>query len=183
MKWYDIKGYEGLYQINKKGEIKSLKKKHRTYDTILKPKKTKDGYYEVTLYKNGKPEYLRVHRLVAINFIEKIEGKDVINHKDGNKINNNVNNLEWVTIQENKDHAIRTGLENFNGKNNPKAKSIIQYDKKGNYIAKYETLRDAMKITKINETNISMVCNKRRKTAGGYVWKFDKEVVNLCKQV
>lgn len=177
--WKDIPNYEGLYMASNLGRVKSLPK-HYHKEIILKNKLTKDGYYESTLIKNGKPKFIRTHRLVAMAFIPNIENKPQINHIDGNKLNNNVNNLEWCTLQENKDHAIRTGLQDFRGKNNPKAKSVLQYDKKGNFIKRYDTIREAMKETGTLESKISMVCNNHSKTAGGYIWKFERGDEYLC---
>ena len=170
--WKDIPGYEGLYQVSNFGEVKSLSRYHHKKETILKKHKTKDGYYETTLVKNGKYKFIRTHRLVAFAFIPNLLNKEQINHKDGNKLNNNVENLEWCTLQENKDHAIKTGLQDFKGKKNPKAKAVNQYDKDGNFIKKYDTLRQAMYETGISEHCISSVCNKHIKTAGGYKWEF-----------
>lgn len=177
--WKDIPQYEGLYMASNLGRIKSLPKNHHS-TLILKNKKTKDGYYETSLSKNGKAKFIRTHRLIAFTFIPNIENKPQINHIDGNKLNNNVNNLEWCTVQENKEHAIRTGLQNFNGKNNPKAKSVLQYDLKGNFIKRYDTLREAMKETNVLESKISLVCNKHRKNAGGFIWKFEGSDDDLC---
>lgn len=177
--WKDIPDYEGLYMVSNLGRVKSLPK-HYHNEIILKNKNTKDGYFETALRKNNKTKWIRTHRLVAIAFIPNLENKEQVNHKDGNKRNNNVNNLEWCTLQENKEHAIRTGLQDFVGEKNPKAKSVLQFDKDGNFIKKYNTLRKAMKETGVLENKISMVCNHHRKTAGGYVWKFERGDEYLC---
>lgn len=175
--WKDIPDYEGLYMVSNLGRVKSLSKYHHKREQILKNKLTKDGYYETTLFKNGKAKYIRTHRLVAFAFIPNTFNKEQINHIDGNKLNNCVENLEWCTLQENKDHAIRTGLQDFIGEKNPKAKSVIQYDLNNNEIARFKTLREAMNKTGVLENKISTVCNHHRKTAGGYIWKFESEVV------
>lgn len=177
--WKDIPNYEGLYMVSNLGRVKSLPKNNHK-EIILKNKITKDGYYETALSKNNKQKWIRTHRLVAQAFIPNPDNKPQVNHIDGNKLNNNVDNLEWCTNQENINHAIRTGLENFIGKNNPKAKSVLQYDKKGNFIKRYDTLREAMKETGTLESKISLVCNNHRKTAGGYIWKFERGDEYLC---
>lgn len=108
--WKPVKGYEGLYEVSNTGEIKSIYygKKPR----ILKKSKTTTGYYKVELYKKKKRKSIRVHRLVAMAFIPNLEMKPNINHKDGNPLNNNMDNLEWCTQLENVIHAIETGLKN-----------------------------------------------------------------------
>ena len=121
--WKDIKDYEGLYQISNYGRIKSLSRKVFRYNHIAKRKieivykekirKTridKDGYYIINLHKNNIMKTYKVHRLVGENFIENKENKPYINHKDGNKLNNNILNLEWCTAKENVIHAWKTGL-------------------------------------------------------------------------
>lgn len=107
--WKDIKGYEGLYQISDYGRIKSFYRT-TTHTRILKERTHRDGYLYVGLYKNGKTTTAKSHRLVALYFIPNPENKPQVNHKDGNKLNNNVENLEWCTAAENARHAVDTGL-------------------------------------------------------------------------
>lgn len=103
-----IEGYEGLYSVSDSGEVFSYRS-----NKLLSKTKTTTGYYKVELYKDGSKKSLKVHRLVAMAFIPKIEYKPFINHKDGNKLNNNVENLEWCTQKENVNHALTTGLKKF----------------------------------------------------------------------
>jgi hypothetical protein len=117
--WKDIEGYEGLYQVSTFGNIKSLPKRKGflfTKERILKPKLTIKGYLEVTLRKNNYSNYKRINRLVAEAFIPNPENKPEVNHKDGNKQNNNDWNLEWNTNQENKSHAVKNKLNSFGEK-------------------------------------------------------------------
>lgn len=118
--WKDIEGYEGLYQVSNLGNVKSLRKRidkgkcHRYFDEkILKPIETNRGYLRVKLCKDRKIKKIRVHRLVAEAFIKRPELE--VNHIDGNKKNNKVENLEWVTQRENKQHAWITGLYHKKG--------------------------------------------------------------------
>lgn len=106
IKWKDIEGFEGLYTISNTGLIKSYLFK---VPRPLKPSLAR-GYKKVTLSLNGKLFYETVHRLVAQAFIQNPENKPCVNHKDGNKLNNHVNNLEWCTHQENHIHAFKIGL-------------------------------------------------------------------------
>ena len=113
--WKDIKGYEGLYQISDKGVVKGLKRVVLSRWGTPKPWKEKTiktivdylGYCRVSLCKDGKVKAHKIHRLVAEAFLN---GEGHINHKDGNKLNNNLNNLEFCTNKENNKHAFLTGL-------------------------------------------------------------------------
>lgn len=123
--WKDIPGYEGIYQASNFGKIKRLsnnniniyiyknrkeKFKRTMQEKILKPVIKKDGYSLITLSKNNIKERFYLHRLIAICYIPNIKNKSQINHKDGNKMNNSVHNLEWCTAKENMNHAFRIGL-------------------------------------------------------------------------
>ena len=114
--WKDIEGYIGLYQVNENGEIKSLPKNHRygsKVEKILKGKLDKDGYRTVSLCKNNICKSYRVHRLVASAFISNAENKPTVNHKDGNKLNNNLYNLEWATYSEQNYHLYKMKLKDL----------------------------------------------------------------------
>lgn len=105
--WKDIIGYEGLYQISNFGNVINVKTKKP-----LKGKKDKKGYLCVVLYSNGKRKEHKRHRLVALNFIPNPFNKPEVNHKDGDKANNYVDNLEWATTKENINHAVQHNLIN-----------------------------------------------------------------------
>lgn len=110
--WKDIVSYEGLYQVSNLGRVKSYYGKNGRLtdkEKILSGKVDKDGYMEVRLCKKGQVTYKRVHRIVASHFLCGDESLQV-NHKDGNKSNNCVDNLEYVTPKENVIHAHETGL-------------------------------------------------------------------------
>lgn len=183
MIWKDIPGYEGLYQISDNGDVKSLPKKHRHSEHILKNKVTWDGYYETSLCKNNKYKYIRTHRLVAETFIPNPENKPQVNHINGDKTDNRVENLEWVTNKENITHAILNGLEKLDGKYNPNAKKVAQLNLDGEVINIYDCIKDANKCTGVHETDISQVCHNKRKSAGGFKWlllKGDGVLADRC---
>lgn len=115
--WKDVKNYEGHYQVSNLGNVKSLDKvvtqktKYNTFvDAIYRGKELrkeilKGGYLRVTLSKSNKQKRITIHRLVALAFIDNIENKKYVNHKDGNTNNNNILNLEWCTSSENELHS------------------------------------------------------------------------------
>ena len=103
--WKDIKGFEGHYQVSSIGNVKNI----RT-NSPLKKCKENSGYYVVYLSKVGKSKRFFIHRLIAESFVENKENKPFVNHIDGNKENNDISNLEWVTTAENNSHSVRTGL-------------------------------------------------------------------------
>ena len=125
MELRDIKGYEGKYMISDDGQVWSNHKKG-----FLKPYEWPDGYLCVNLYKNGKPAGFSIHRLVAQAFIPNPNNFPIVNHKDENKYNNNVDNLEWCDYQHNNTYGSR--IEKINQKISHKT---YQYDLDGNLIA------------------------------------------------
>lgn len=183
--WKDIKDYEGLYQVSNLGRIKSIKNNNIKYghykDFILSQTDNNSFHYmRCGLCKNGKLKYYAVHRLVAQAFIPNTNNYLEVNHKDGDKSNNCVDNLEWCTRSQNMKHAIKYGLLkppmlNKKYEKNPNSKPIIQYDKKMKKIKDWNSIREASNYLKINEVGISYCCNNKRKTAGGYIWKFKEE--------
>ncbi|HHB2481296.1 TPA: NUMOD4 domain-containing protein [Bacillus cereus] len=113
--WKPVLGFEGLYEISNTGSVKSLERIRsngtRFKEFIKKQSTEKMGYNTVTMTdKDGKKRTLKVHRLVAEAFIPMVDGKDIVNHKNGNKTDNVVENLEWCTQLENINHARKTGL-------------------------------------------------------------------------
>lgn len=169
--WKDIKDYEGLYQVSNLGRVKSLPRlitqwnrfKNITYpvpEKILSPRMIND-YYSVTLSKEGKTKSIRIHRLVAETFIPNPDNLPEVNHKDENKVNNSVSNLEWCDRQYNNTY------NDHNAKiNTKKRKSVICIETK----IIYKSITEAETTTKIK--HISDVCLGHRQTAGGYHWKF-----------
>jgi hypothetical protein len=128
--WKDIIGYENYYQISNYGNVKSLERSFHLggirKEKILKFSINTSGYFQVTLQKNGEKKNYLVHKLVALHFIPNPDNKSEINHKDGNKLNNLINNLEWCTRSENALHAFQLGLRNNKEEKSPNRKLNIQ---------------------------------------------------------
>lgn len=162
--WKPINGYE-TYEVSSIGRVKSLPKKrgggfcNKTY--ILSLKKTRCGYLMATI-SNGKIKCFTVHRLVALTFIDNINNKKFVNHINGIKSDNRVENLEWVTHEENTIHAIKTGLTNNKGENNPSAKL-----NKKQVIKIYNSKLTAMKLSLKYNISIHTINSIRQ----GAIWK------------
>ena len=123
----DIENYEGLYQVSNLGNIKSL---HCNKERIMKPtiRSNNYQYYFVGLLKNRKRKFFAIHRLVAQAFVSNPNNYSQVDHLDGNKLNNNANNLEWVTPKENTNRAWKKGLAH-NTKNQRKIAKQVMLDR------------------------------------------------------
>lgn len=177
--WKDIKGFEGLYQISNFGRVKSVDRviPHSTHgewhikERILKPSKNGygHGYYYVILFdKNKITHNKQIHRLVAEHFLNRIHGKNVVNHKDCNKENNSLDNLEWCTDLENTKHAWEHGrCENL------RDKSYIE--KKCRCIETgeiFNSVKDAGEKVNRPATNISRACKLKYPKVNGYHFEY-----------
>ena len=182
--WKDIAGYEGIYQVSNLGNVKSLsfgpKNIRRSGNVkLLRQTPSNCGYYKVELYNNGKSKILYVHRLVAQTFLPNPNNKPQVNHIDGNKAHNSVDNLEWVTRSENQKHAFKTGLTKSPmkgkfGKLNPLSKKVDQYDTNGNFIKTWDSIADISRFYACSRSTISNCLNGRIKTCKGYIFKFSQ---------
>lgn len=193
--WKDIKNYEGYYQISNFGRVRSLDRliiysngKRRIHKGILKKLfLDKDGYKIINLWKNGISECVRVHRLVAIHFIPNPDNLPVINHKDENPQNNNVENLEWCDVKYNNNYGTAIQRRIATKKSKPlsereinalRIKALNHKKKIGMYkdgilIKTFESAADANREYKnLNYVSISAACHGRIKTYRGYEWRF-----------
>ena len=174
--WKDIEGYEGVYQISTNGRVKSLgrviyrkdsnKVARFTKNKIRKLKTDKCGYKFINLSKNGISKNFLIHRLVASAFIPNPNKLPEVNHKDENKTNNNVSNLEWCDRQYNISYG--TFLERSCVK---ETKQVYRCDKEWNILQIYNSIYEAIK-EGYNATHISECCRCKRKTHGGFKWRY-----------
>lgn len=173
--WRDIPNFEGHYQVSNLGRVKSLYFRNGqgiipNREKILTPLNSR-GYLRVRLCECAVRNLFSVHRLVAETFIPNAENKPCVNHINGIKTDNRVENLEWCTYSENEQHS-RYVL----GKQPINKKKVNQYDLEGNFIKQYESIADAGKSLNKKYSLISTCCSGKIKTAYGYKWKFTKEV-------
>lgn len=178
--WKPINGYDGLYEISNLGSIKSLERKvnsrygthHTIKEQVINCAISKDGYCTVMLYKNGKSERKRIHRLVYEAFICSIPKGYDIHHINNNKQDNRLENLELIEHilhiknHKNEKDCIKAVVERC-------SKPVIQY-LNDELIAEYSSAVEAERQTGIDNAHISACCNNKpkHKTAGGYIWKF-----------
>lgn len=187
--WKIIENTEGKYEISNTGRVISLNYGGHGKAKEMTPVKDKKGYMRLRITQNGKNTTKKLHRLVAIAFVPNPENKPEVNHKDGNKENNNADNLEWVTAHENEIHAYKAGLkENARehcrkmgetiGKKNfaeyrEKIKTpLIAVRKSDGAVFNFESQADAAKKTGAPQPNINKVLNGSRKSAHGYLFKY-----------
>ena len=151
----DVKNYEGLYAVTSCGKVWSYKSK-----MFLKPMTYRNGYLYVNLYKDKECNHYYIHRLVAMAYLPNPENLPEVNHKDENKTNNCLQNLEWC------DHKYNM---NYGTKIDRQKKPILQYDLDDNFIREWPSTIDVGREVK---NNICNCLNGRQKTAYGYIWKF-----------
>ena len=161
--WRTVIEYD-KYEVNQFGEIRHKKRKQ-----ILKPRPNHGGYEYVSFRINGENKNFAIHRIVANAFIPNPNGYMEVNHKDYNKSNNCVDNLEWVTSSSNKNHAYKK-IENHI----TRGKKVEQYTKAGEYVKTYDTVSDAAKAMGCCVSAISNCCLGRAKTSMGFQWRFSE---------
>lgn len=184
MTWKPVKGYEGLYEVSDKGEVRSLprlkygrftktgeRQGYMTKEKLLSPKVDKDGYLCVCLFDyDGNSSHRRIHRLVATAFIDQPSGKDIVHHIDENVKNNNVSNLMWVTTKEN-----LFASDVFGKLSKQFSTPILCKDLSGDVVGRFSSVRQASESLRLDVRHISSVLNGRRKHTRGLV--FEREVM------
>jgi hypothetical protein len=170
--WKPVADFEGLYEVSNFGKVRSLYR-NGTNGKCMMAHHCR-GYERVNLWKNGQLTHKLVHRMVAEAFIPNPENKPQVNHINGNKADNNVSNLEWVTASENQIHARVSGL-NSCVRNNPiHSKPVEMHSVKGELLKVFPSAAEAERQTQISHCHIVSCCAGKYgfKTAGGYVWKY-----------
>lgn len=176
--WKPIAGFEGLYEVSNYGRVKSLTR----YKKVIKPIIINRGYYQYQLWHNGKCRVAFGHRLVAQAFIPNPDNKPFVNHKDENKLNNFVENLEWVTHVENCRYgtaiARRTAHFDYskrriNNANQIKAcsKPIAQYTKDGIFVRNWNSISECARQTGMSVSGISAVVRGVRSSIREYIFR------------
>lgn len=170
--WKPIRGYEGIYEVSTNGKVRSLerikcvlhgKKKFR-HETELKLQRLYNGYLYIDLHKERRKKRYFVHRLVAEAFIPNPKELTQINHKDGDKTNNTVDNLEWCSPSDNIKHSCRIL--------HARPEYVVrQFSKNGELIEEYANTGIASENTGIGRSNILSCLIGRQKSAGGFIWK------------
>lgn len=190
--WKDVVGFKGYYIVSNMGNVKSVDRYVEGKNGSLRFQKgvlmnlqeSKKGYLVVILHKHGLFYQKQVHRLVAEAFIKNPYDLPQVNHKDTNKHNNCVENLEWITNYDNMQHAIEHNCyHDFTEKQLSSVKKNLEFanikrripvakcDNNWNIIDKYESIISAAKINNLSDSHISQCCNGKRKSCGGYKWK------------
>ena len=171
--WKPVKGYEGGYEVSNLGRVRTCEGRCNgrkpIREGILCLGVSNDGYIRVRLSMDGHTKCCLVHRLVAEAFIPNPNNLPQVNHKDENKSNNHVENLEWCTRNYNVNYGECIAKIK---KNQPHKKGVCQYDKDFVLIAEFQSLHEAGKINGIIWQCIRDCCCGRQNTAYGYIWKF-----------
>ena len=160
----NLKNLSGMEkEFNKKYFVSNLGRFKNSYGTIMDNYKVNEnGYIRVFIYNKT----FALHRLIALTFLENTENKEQVNHKDGNKLNNSIDNLEFVTNKENQLHKFQMGL------GNNYTRKIGQYDLNGNFIKEFKSIISAAKELNTSISNIKGVLINKRNTAAGFIWKY-----------
>ena len=181
--WKDVVGFEGLYKVSSTGLVKRLQRaiyqtnngtiyKHLFKEKIRKQVIDRHGYLTVQLHKNKSVKHCTVHRLVALAFIPNPENKSTVNHKNGIKTDNRVENLEWNTHSENVQHSYKTGLKiQAKGLNSKSSIPISQFTLDGTWIRDWANAYEVQREMGYRRNNISSCVTGKKKSASGFIWK------------
>lgn len=187
--WRPVVGFEGLYEVSNKGRVKSLACIRRTTNgglkktlpKILTPAISRCGYNQYCLhYYNGSKKNMRGNRLVAMAFIPNPDNLPYVNHKDENKLNDEVENLEWCTPKYNVNYGTAKIRASFNNGHN---KSVCQYDMDGNFINRFYNIHQAAKSVNGQHTTIVQCCRHQTLSYKSYIWLYSDDTEYLAEVV
>ena len=188
--WKEVLNYEGLYEVSNMGNVRNSRTGRK-----LSLRYRKDNHIDCMLYKNGKSTRHTVHRLVAIAFIDNPNNYPIINHIDGNGLNNNVSNLEWCTYSHNSQHANDNNLINHNtgidhymfgktGAEHPASEPVYCLNTK----ERFDSMDQAAQSINMKVTDISACCSGRQKSAGKsisgekLIWRKEQDYLLLSEK-
>ena len=179
--WRDVLGYIGYYQVNDYGGVKSLNrivigidnKPYSVQESILTPSKDKDGYSVVTFRKDNIRKIKRVHRLVAEAFIKNPDNLPEVNHKDENKSNNCVDNLEWCTHTYNNQYGTKNKRRLENTDFSKLNRKIVQKTIEGNFVKYFDKIID-VRLFGFDSSAVSKCCKQKYKHHKGFIWEYVK---------
>lgn len=182
--WKDIKDYEGAYQCSSYGRVKSLDryieehngKKQFRKGQIIKPRLNKNGYLQLALNKNAKRKMVYVHILIAETFLDNYKKLETVNHKDGNKLNNNIDNLEWSSYSNNNQHSYDE-LHRPAAREGAKPKKVYIIDTYDNSVKWFNSIKETTDNIGLSHTQINRYIHSDKKWKGRYIFKTDS---NKC---
>lgn len=163
----DIKNYEGVYQVTENGDVWSVRR-----NRFLKLYKNQLGYLHICLYKNNKQKSFYVHRLVAEAFLPNPDNLPCVNHKDEDKTNNNVKNLEWCSFSYNNSYGTRIERVSEKNTNGKRSKPVLQYTLDGQLIREWPSARQAERESGFNYGAVAACCRGELKKYKGFIWKY-----------
>lgn len=170
--WKPVVGYEGKYEVSNLGNVRSLDYRHTKTTHIIAKTYDSNGYFKVNLKVNGVAKNLTIHRLVAMAFIPNPNGFNQVNHKDENKENNNVENLEWCTASYNSSYGTRPSRLSKHFKNYSQYSKPVIHIGLNNVETYYPSMKEAERATGIKQGNISNCCNGKQKCTKGNYFKY-----------
>lgn len=171
--WRDIPGYEGMYMVSSYGRVRRIRLSKREGNGIRVTRLTTNGYVKVNLSKDGVTYHVTVHRLVAQAFIPNPNNLPQVNHKDEDKTNNHVENLEWCDARYNNNYGTKKTRFRATRLNDPRvSKPVLQFTMDGKLVAEYPSVREASRATGFLHGNIKNCCRGKVASAYKFKWAF-----------
>ena len=179
--WKDVKGYEGYYEVSNTGHVRSVDRYVNCKNGMAKRKgkmlretERSKGYLCVRLSRNNEGRVVEIQRIVAIAFLPNPDDLPCVNHKDENKKNNSVENLEWCTYFYNNNYGNRKAKCREKRINGKMSKKIFQYSREGELLNEFPSLAEVHRLYGFDASKISLCARNKRKSAYGYIWSFER---------